>query len=114
MTAITRRRPAATGTARYRRQARRGAAREVLFYLAVVIVVVVALFPFYWILRTSLESDSQVAAGVGGLVLFGVPAVKDARGSAAADPDGQNWRTRPLGRVQPRGMKKSFAVRVLG
>jgi len=38
----------------------------VLFYLAVAIVVVVALFPFYWILRTSLESDSQVAAGVGG------------------------------------------------
>ncbi len=29
-----------------------------------------------------------VAAGVGGLVLFGIPAVKDARGSAADDPDG--------------------------
>jgi porphobilinogen synthase len=29
-----------------------------------------------------------VAAGVGGLVLFGVPAVKDARGSAADDPAG--------------------------
>ncbi len=29
-----------------------------------------------------------VAAGVGGLVLFGVPAVKDARGSAADDPGG--------------------------
>ena len=29
-----------------------------------------------------------VTAGVGGLVLFGVPAVKDARGSAADDPDG--------------------------
>jgi len=29
-----------------------------------------------------------VAAGVGGLVLFGVPAVKDARGSGADDPDG--------------------------
>ncbi len=28
------------------------------------------------------------AAGVGGLVLFGVPAVKDARGSAADDPGG--------------------------
>ncbi|MFG1618248.1 porphobilinogen synthase [Nonomuraea wenchangensis] len=27
-------------------------------------------------------------AGVGGLILFGVPAVKDARGSAADDPDG--------------------------
>jgi porphobilinogen synthase len=29
-----------------------------------------------------------VGAGVGGLVLFGVPAVKDARGSGADDPDG--------------------------
>jgi ABC-type glycerol-3-phosphate transport system permease component len=41
-------------------------AREVLFYLAVAIVIVISLFPFYWILRTSLESNSQVAAGVGG------------------------------------------------
>ena len=29
-----------------------------------------------------------VDAGVGGLVLFGVPAAKDGRGSAADDPDG--------------------------
>ena len=29
-----------------------------------------------------------VESGVGGLILFGVPAVKDARGSAADDPDG--------------------------
>ncbi|MDP9498271.1 MAG: porphobilinogen synthase [Actinomycetota bacterium] len=29
-----------------------------------------------------------VEAGVGGLILFGVPAAKDARGSAADDPDG--------------------------
>jgi porphobilinogen synthase len=28
------------------------------------------------------------AAGVGGLILFGIPAVKDARGSGADDPDG--------------------------
>ncbi|HEY6786038.1 MAG TPA: carbohydrate ABC transporter permease [Trebonia sp.] len=40
--------------------------KEALFYLAVVIVVLIALFPFYWILRTALESNSQVAAGVGG------------------------------------------------
>lgn len=40
--------------------------REVAFYLAVLVVVLVALFPFYWILRTSFESDSAVAAGVGG------------------------------------------------
>src|ERR1700739_418657 len=40
--------------------------RETLFYIAVVIVVLIALFPFYWILRTALESNSQVAAGVGG------------------------------------------------
>ncbi len=29
-----------------------------------------------------------VAAGVGGLILFGIPAVKDGRGSSADDPDG--------------------------
>jgi ABC-type glycerol-3-phosphate transport system permease component len=40
--------------------------RESLYYLGVVIVVLIALFPFYWILRTSLESNNQVAAGVGG------------------------------------------------
>jgi ABC-type glycerol-3-phosphate transport system permease component len=40
--------------------------KETLFYLAVVIVVLIALFPFYWILRTALESNAQVAAGVGG------------------------------------------------
>jgi ABC-type glycerol-3-phosphate transport system permease component len=40
--------------------------RETLFYIAVIIVVLIALFPFYWILRTALESNSQVAAGVGG------------------------------------------------
>jgi ABC-type glycerol-3-phosphate transport system permease component len=40
--------------------------RETLFYIAVVIVVLIALFPFFWILRTSLLSSSQVAAGVGG------------------------------------------------
>jgi porphobilinogen synthase len=33
-------------------------------------------------------ATEAVDAGVGGLVLFGVPAVKDARGSAADDPDG--------------------------
>jgi ABC-type glycerol-3-phosphate transport system permease component len=40
--------------------------KETLFYLAVVIVILIALFPFYWILRTALESNSQVSAGVGG------------------------------------------------
>jgi ABC-type glycerol-3-phosphate transport system permease component len=40
--------------------------REFFFYLAVVIVALIALFPFYWILRTSLESNSQIASGVGG------------------------------------------------
>jgi porphobilinogen synthase len=33
-------------------------------------------------------ASDAVAAGVGGLILFGVPAVKDGRGSAADDPDG--------------------------
>ncbi len=40
--------------------------RETLFYIAAVIVVLISLFPFYWILRTALESNSQAAAGVGG------------------------------------------------
>jgi ABC-type glycerol-3-phosphate transport system permease component len=40
--------------------------RETLFYIAVAIVVLIALFPFYWILRTSLMSNAQVSQGVGG------------------------------------------------
>jgi multiple sugar transport system permease protein len=36
------------------------------FYFGVFVVVAVALFPFYWILRTSLLSDANVAQGVGG------------------------------------------------
>ena len=40
--------------------------------------------------RDSLRKAAAEAvdAGVGGLILFGVPAVKDARGSAADDPEG--------------------------
>jgi porphobilinogen synthase len=40
--------------------------------------------------RDSLRKAAHAAvdAGVGGLILFGVPAVKDGRGSAADDPDG--------------------------
>ncbi|MEV0613931.1 porphobilinogen synthase [Nonomuraea sp. NPDC050404] len=40
--------------------------------------------------RDSLRKAAHEAAeaGVGGIILFGVPAVKDARGSAADDPDG--------------------------
>ncbi|WP_336209746.1 porphobilinogen synthase [Nonomuraea sp. LPB2021202275-12-8] len=40
--------------------------------------------------RDSLRKAALEAAeaGVGGLILFGIPAVKDARGSAADDPDG--------------------------
>jgi porphobilinogen synthase len=40
--------------------------------------------------RESLKKAAHeaVSAGVGGLILFGVPAVKDARGSAADDPEG--------------------------
>ena len=33
-------------------------------------------------------ASDAVEAGVGGLILFGIPAVKDARGSAADDPHG--------------------------
>jgi ABC-type glycerol-3-phosphate transport system permease component len=39
---------------------------QTVFYIGVVIAILVSLFPFFWILRTSLESDSQVSAGVGG------------------------------------------------
>jgi len=35
-----------------------------------------------------LAAREAVAAGVGGLMLFGVPATRDARGSGADDPDG--------------------------
>jgi ABC-type glycerol-3-phosphate transport system permease component len=45
---------------------RRGTVGQVLFYLGVIIVILISLFPFYWILRTSLESNAQVSAGVGG------------------------------------------------
>ncbi len=40
--------------------------------------------------RESLKKAAHeaVAAGVGGLILFGIPAVKDARGSGADDPSG--------------------------
>ncbi|MER6007197.1 porphobilinogen synthase [Nonomuraea angiospora] len=40
--------------------------------------------------RDSLRKAAHEAAeaGVGGIILFGIPAVKDARGSAADDPDG--------------------------
>ncbi len=58
---------AAPAVLKYRRRITpRKIIRETLFYIAVVIVVLIALFPFYWILRTALESNSQVAAGVGG------------------------------------------------
>lgn len=40
--------------------------REFLFYLLVLIVIAISLFPFYWILRTSLMSNAQIAQGVGG------------------------------------------------
>jgi ABC-type glycerol-3-phosphate transport system permease component len=60
--------PAAVAVARHghRQVTPKKIVRETLFYIAVVIVVLIALFPFFWILRTSLLSDSQVAAGVGG------------------------------------------------
>jgi ABC-type glycerol-3-phosphate transport system permease component len=40
--------------------------KETLFYIAVIIVVLIALFPFFWILRTAFLSDAQVGQGVGG------------------------------------------------
>jgi ABC-type glycerol-3-phosphate transport system permease component len=50
----------------HRRFTPRKVVGETLFYLAVVIVVLIALFPFFWILRTSLLSNQQIAQGVGG------------------------------------------------
>jgi ABC-type glycerol-3-phosphate transport system permease component len=59
--------PVAAGrTARRQRVPARKVVLDTLFYIAVVIVVLISLFPFYWILRTSLLSNSQVSAGVGG------------------------------------------------
>jgi ABC-type glycerol-3-phosphate transport system permease component len=46
-----------------RRRRLRHLAREVGFYVLVAIVVAVALFPFYWILRTSLATNADVARG---------------------------------------------------
>jgi ABC-type glycerol-3-phosphate transport system permease component len=60
---------AATAPAvRVRRRARSGrkAVKQTLFYIGAVVIVLIALFPFYWILRTSLETNAQVSAGVGG------------------------------------------------
>jgi ABC-type glycerol-3-phosphate transport system permease component len=45
---------------------RRNPVARAFFSLAVVIAGLIALFPFYWILRTSLETDAQVGQGVGG------------------------------------------------
>jgi ABC-type glycerol-3-phosphate transport system permease component len=53
-------------TWRPRRFSPRKVIGETLFYLAYVIVVLIALFPFFWILRTSLLSNQQIAQGVGG------------------------------------------------
>jgi ABC-type glycerol-3-phosphate transport system permease component len=52
---------------RARRRVRpRTLVREIAFYTAVIVVILIALFPFYWILRTSLLSDTAVGQGVGG------------------------------------------------
>ena len=67
MTAAVAEAGAAPAVLKYKRRVTPGKIiRETLFYIAVVIVVLIALFPFFWILRTSLLSDSQIAAGVGG------------------------------------------------
>jgi trehalose/maltose transport system permease protein len=51
---------------RTRRVSPRKLVQEALFYLAYAIVILIALFPFFWVLRTSLLSDQQIGAGVGG------------------------------------------------
>jgi ABC-type glycerol-3-phosphate transport system permease component len=37
--------------------------REIGFYLLVLVVLAISLFPFYWILRTSLETDTEAQQG---------------------------------------------------
>lgn len=58
--------PAARRTARRQRRSPRGPeiAREIGFYLLVLIAIAVSLFPFYWILRTSLATNAEIANGV--------------------------------------------------
>jgi trehalose/maltose transport system permease protein len=46
-----------------RRRRLRALARAVGFYVLVAIVVAVSLFPFYWILRTSLATNADIARG---------------------------------------------------
>ncbi len=42
--------------------------RQALLYLAVLVVLGVALFPFYWIVRTSLETTAEFSQGVSSLL----------------------------------------------
>lgn len=53
-------------TTGHRRRSPRSAAfwRQVGFYLLVLIAVAVSLFPFYWIIRTSLATNAEIAEGV--------------------------------------------------
>lgn len=44
------------------------AARKTGFFLAIAIFVVVSLFPFYWIVLTSLKTQPQIAAGTSSLL----------------------------------------------
>ncbi|MGH9071410.1 MAG: carbohydrate ABC transporter permease [Acidimicrobiales bacterium] len=46
--------------------------RRVLFYVGVAVVLLVALFPFYWILRTSFESTAAVSNGVNSVLPSGL------------------------------------------
>lgn len=65
--------PIAAGSVERMRAARRrrrrlphgsALAREVGFYLLVLIALAVSLFPFYWIVRTSLATNAEIAKGV--------------------------------------------------
>ena len=58
----------AAATAAPRRPAGPVAARRVAFYLLVAAFVVVSLFPFYWIVITSLKGDLQIAHGTHSLL----------------------------------------------
>ena len=58
--------PIATPRATRRRRRPTGAAglRQIGFYVLVLIAVAMSLFPFYWIIRTSLATNAEIAEGV--------------------------------------------------
>lgn len=63
-------RPSARSRAPWNRRQVRKRAWSVGFYVLVLIAVAVSLFPFYWILRTSLSTNAEIARGTEATGLF--------------------------------------------